>query len=345
MVGHRDPGSTACVVVAVLTHRRPKTLARLLSSFNALAWPDGSRVIVLAVDNDDNESARKIVEQRQSGNAEIRYVCESRRGIPIARNRALDEARAMDADLLCFIDDDEYPDRNWLAALVDCWRETGAHLIGGPVEVTQAPADAAVWSRFVNTSLIGRMKRKNRKTARAAETGRPFTVVTNNWLCDLNWQRRTGVRFNEKLLFSGGSDTAFHRAAMEAGARIAWCPSALVHETMSENRLTLAYQFRRAAAQSITHFRLKHAGVSPMIASRTLAIAAARFVLGAILVFVPVFGIASPVIAIRSLGWSTGRVKALLGRESELYKWSDAGTERSNGYSEMTESAATRLEG
>ncbi|WP_293287344.1 glycosyltransferase [Oricola sp.] len=331
--------------MAVLTHRRPKGLDRLLSSFDTLTRPDCGRLAILVVDNDLNESARDVSLARRTGFAKIHYVCEPRRGIPVARNRALDEAQAMGADVLCFIDDDEYPDSQWLTNLVDCWKKTEAHLIGGPVEVTPLSDRAGTWARFVNASLVGRMRRKNRRTARAAECGRPFTVVTNNWLCDLGWQRRNGVRFDEKLLFSGGSDTAFHRDVKAAGGRIAWCPTARVHETMAPCRLSFPYQFRRAAAQSITNFRIKNRKVSSTVVLRTVTIASVRVVLGVMLVLVPVFGIASPVVAIRSLGWSTGRIQALLGRESELYKWSEGGHGSSETFVDLAASEAPRCEG
>jgi len=308
------------VVVAILTYQRLDMLDTALASCETAFRAADIRAILLVIDNDAAETARPVVARFENRFDEIHYHCEPRRGIPVARNRALDEALALGADALLFIDDDEYPDPEWLARLVACWRETGADLIGGPVEVAAAEAGAGVVQRIINASLAARMRRKNRKTARAAARNGRYTIITNNWLCDLAWQKRTRIRFDETLLISGGSDTAFYRAARKAGCEIAWCPKAQVRETVPLDRLSFEYQFRRAADQSITRFRLKNPEVTPKVAILASGAAAFRFLLGAALLLVPVFGAASPMMAIRSLGWSAGRIQALRGKKSELYK-------------------------
>lgn len=164
------------------------------------------------------------------------------------------------------------------------------------------------------------MRRKNKKSELAPERNKRLTILTNNWLCDLKWQQRTGIEFDETMLVSGGSDTAFFRAAKSVGARVAWCPGARVFETIMPERLSLIYQFKRAAAQSITHFRMKYQTRSTRVVASTLVIAVVRLALGAALFLIPVYGPASPVIAVRSMDWAVGRVSALLGNESELYK-------------------------
>jgi hypothetical protein len=187
------------------------------------------------------------------------------------------------------------------------------------VWVESPPPGIGVWPSFLTQSLAGRAKRKYRATALAAAKGRRFTVVTNNWLCDLRWLVREDIRFDEQMLLSGGSDTMFHRKAKAAGCITAWCPEAIVHETMPPERLTLRYQFHRAASQSINHFRMKNSRISAITASITVINLVIRSVLGGILLIVPIYGWASPVIAVRSLGWSYGRLMALHGAQSKLY--------------------------
>ena len=315
-----DDMKVQSIAVAVLTYKRTDLLEKFLQAFAEMNKPENADVALIVVDNDSSASAQALVEDQRKTIADIHYFVETRRGIPVARNRALDEALRLGADALCFIDDDEYPDPDWLVALVACWRDRGAHLIGGPVEVAPAGSSAGAWQRFVNSSLAARMKRKNRSTADRAATGGRYTVVTNNWLCDLNWQRETGLRFDEKLLDTGGSDTVFFHDARAAGAVTDWSPDAVVHETMTEDRLSLSYQFFRGASQSTNNFRRKHGKVSLPVAMGTVLIAALRFVLGALLLVIPIFGLASPVMATRSLGWSVGRVRALFGGQSTLYQ-------------------------
>jgi len=308
------------VVAAVLTYKRPDTLGKLLAEYASMSRPAGARISLLVVDNDESGSAEAQVNSWRSRSEDIFYVIEKRRGIPLARNRAIDEALARKADALCFIDDDEYPDKQWIVNLVDCWKTTGAQLIGGPVVVAPPLEGATAWQKMVNASLASRQERKNRSVVRAVAEGSRYTIVTNNWLCDLKWLMRTGVRFNENLLVTGGSDTEFFRKARANACVTAWCPDAIVFETMAPERLSLAYQFKRGAYQSVTNFQIKTPQVRPSMILPTMLVAAVRALLGMLLLIVPVFGKASPVMAVRSIGWAFGRMMAVFGSSSKLYK-------------------------
>lgn len=308
------------VVIAVLTYRRPDTLARLLRAVGVLDPVADARRTLLVIDNDAGQSARKLVSSAALGSINVKYVVELSRGIPFARNRALTEAESMGADFLCFIDDDEYPARDWLTQLMHTQRSTGAQLVGGPVRV--APADDSVgwWKSFVNTSLASRALRKEAKTAKAVLAGNKYTIVTNNWLADLRWLADRNMRFDERHRYSGGSDTAFFRACLGNGCTIAWSSGAIVYETILPERLSLAYQYKRGMAQSTNHFHMKtEEGSRPGNVCVTVGVALARAALGVVLLVFPVYGRASPVTAIRSIGWGMGRLNALRGGRSNLY--------------------------
>lgn len=318
-----SPADTAAdqrsIVVAVLTFRRPDLLAALLENYSRIEMPSDCRVELLVVDNDAQASGLPTFSAWRDRLPAARYVVEPRLGIPVARNRALDEALAVGADALCFIDDDETPDSDWLVRLVEAWRQSGATLVGGPVEVAP-PAAAATWmQRLMNASLVARAKRKFHGVASVAARGGRFTIVTNNWLCDLRWLATTGLRFDERLLMTGGSDTAFCRAATAAGCQKAWAADAVVRETIPPDRLTIRYQFWRGMSQSITHHHMKSAPRTPTHCAATIGIAAVRAVLGLMLLAVPVFGVGSLAMGIRSLGWAAGRMQALRGYKSSLY--------------------------
>lgn len=320
-----EPGSAGvrdghvAVVVAALTFQRPDALHELLEGLSQLRMPGNCTVTFVIIDNDVDETAREIVEQWRFRIPGIRYVVEPRPGIPVARNRALVYAWELGADVLCFIDDDESPDQQWLAELVGCWRATGAELIGGPVRVAAPSAVATGWQRLINTSLAARALHKEADAARDSARGRCRTIVTNNFLCDLSFADRSRLRFDEALLVSGGSDTDFFRRAMAAGCRAVWCSTAVVQERIPCDRLSLHYQFRRGLHQSLTHFHLKHPRLTVPLAIMTIATAAMRAVLGLALLAVPIYGLRSLVTAVRSLGWAAGRVAALRGARSTLY--------------------------
>ena len=158
------------------------------------------------------------------------------------------------------------------------------------------------------------------QTAIAASQSEKYTIVTNNWLCDLWWQRESGIRFDNKLRFSGGEDTKFFKEAKQSNCRTEWCDHAVVKETQSLDRLSLRYQYRRAAAQALNHFRMKHGKVTVKNFLAAVLAATIKFILGVFLFLVPVLGIASLVVSVRSLGWSYGRIRAIFGGTAEFYK-------------------------
>lgn len=312
------------ILVACLTYKRGPLLGTLLQSFAALDAPEGADYSVLVVDNDPLGSARPCLDPLMGSIPGLTYVLEPRRGIPVARNAALDYALANDFDALCFVDDDEFVKHDWLAKLVATWRETGAQLVGGPVLVAAPPQEATPFEAFINDSLAARMNRKNAKSAKLASKGAPVTVVTNNWLCALRWMKPKNIRFDERQLYTGGSDASFCKAMRAAGAKIVWSPDALVYETMTRDRLTLAYQFHRGASQSNNHFVMKNPTLTADVLLSALLVSVLKFVTGALLLVVPVFGKASPVVAVRSMGWSVGRIGAIMGFRSRLYEFEPA---------------------
>lgn len=309
------------VVIAVLTYKRPEPLRTCITALQNLDVPTGVQASILVIDNDPDRSVVDASEawRSVSHNLPLTIVHEPRRGIPAARNRALDTATDAGADLMCFLDDDEYPDDDWLAELLRCRKETGAELIGGPVFVADPPSSLGPWKHFINRSLQARARRTMARTGQRFRTGGRFTVVTNNWMCDLAWLARSAVRFDDDLEVTGGSDTVFFHDAVKAGCTPVWCESACVREVMEPARLSLAYQFRRAYSQSINHYRFKHLEKSGFHRLAVAIHAVLRLTTGTLLLLVPVYGIASPVIAVRSIGWAIGRWRALAGGESRLY--------------------------
>jgi GT2 family glycosyltransferase len=108
-----DESSTSGVLppatVAVCTRERPDDLRACLA---ALAHLPGEGHEVLVVDNDPATEVTRGVASEFSG---IRYVREPRRGLNVARNRALREARNQ---VVAFTDDDAVTDPGWLPALL-----------------------------------------------------------------------------------------------------------------------------------------------------------------------------------------------------------------------------------
>ncbi|WP_421726735.1 glycosyltransferase family 2 protein [Bauldia sp.] len=310
------------IVVAVATCRRPRMLGQLLESFSTLRVPDGVAVTFLVIDNAPDAPVEALVETWRPGQPHpVRYVLEREPGIPFARNRGLEEADALGADYLAFIDDDEMVDQDWLTAFVAHLNQQPSHLVGGPVRCLP-PADASVIDAFIFRGVRQRYERKERKNARRRARGKDdgITIITNNWLGDVRWLRGNELRFDARLRYSGGSDTALFHAAKRLGAQTSWCPEAVVHETVPRARLSLPYQFRRARDQAATSFWRKSTDERRSLPVN-VATAAGKMVFGSVLVVIsPVTLGRTLVDGIRLVGYGVGYTLAMAGRRSRHYE-------------------------
>ncbi len=99
---------------------------------------------VTVVDNDAAESAHAVVAALSvSSPVELAYCVEPRRNIAYARNQAIAQSRS---DAIAFIDDDEFPEPDWLTNLflTLCKHQTAGVL--GPVRPFY-PVGTPVWVR------------------------------------------------------------------------------------------------------------------------------------------------------------------------------------------------------
>jgi glycosyltransferase involved in cell wall biosynthesis len=301
-------------------------LRRLLDSLLALDVPDSVTVFVVVIDNDADGSARELCEGFAARAPwDVSHEIEERRGIPIARNRAIAVALERGADLIAFVDDDETVDPQWLAALYRTRQERRLHLVGGPV---RAVSDIAVMSsrqRAILRGTVARYTQKETKTRRLAERAADQAVVlTNNWLADAHWLRSSGLRFDERNPLTGGSDALFFHQAKALGARSGWAPTAVVYEAIPESRLTFRYQVMRARDQSTAWFYREPARSRPLRVGRALIVAAAKTAAGiGWAIALPVAGGTALVQCARMFGGAWGLLRALAGGQSALYRETD----------------------
>jgi succinoglycan biosynthesis protein ExoM len=312
--------TTLIITVAVLTCRRPEPLRRLLESLSQLLIPPNSNVSFIIIDNDPVQSALSVVMGSQPRLNGLKYVHEPRPGIPIARSRAVDEVVAISSDFMAFTDDDEVVDPNWLCELVEVQIATGADLVGGPELCLPNVDKLPLWNRFIEAGVIQRADQKAKKAEKQAKTKNKHVVLTHNWFCRVTQLRDSNLRFDVSCTQSGGSDTVFFHQAKTLGWTTAWAPKAIVREILTPDRLTLTYQFNRGRGQSVANFlrKKKPSGLRSIIGVYFSAFF--RIMAGLFLFVIPVKGVASPIIAVRSMGWAIGRIQALFGGKGMLYR-------------------------
>lgn len=232
-----DGADMTRIAVCAATYNRPEGLARLLKALADLRFEDGAqtKVDIVIVDNSPDRNARALTEGLAGSFPwPLHYVAEERRGITFARNAALRKAEAVAADAIAFIDDDEYPDADWLKALLKRQQSSGAAAVLGAVRPV-FPSKTPGWiikGRFFETHDF----------ADGAELDDAHTA---NVLVDLRVLQRHRLRFDHRFALTGGEDTMLFRALLDHGERIVYAADAVVHETVPESRAKLTWLMRR----------------------------------------------------------------------------------------------------
>lgn len=222
------------ISVCICTFKRPRLLERLLHALERQATNGLFRYSVVVADNDRQASARRVVSDFAAVSLlPVTYAVEERQNIALARNRALENAKG---DFIAFVDDDEFPERNWLLNLFETCKAYGVQGVLGPVKpfFEQEPPP---WMR----------------------KGGFFDRASHPTGYRVGWfEARTGnVLFRREILNgiaqvfrpefgTAGEDVDFFRRMMEKGYVFVWCNEASVYEAVPPARCRPGYLLRRA---------------------------------------------------------------------------------------------------
>jgi exopolysaccharide biosynthesis WecB/TagA/CpsF family protein len=235
--------------IVIPTFRREHFLPRLLERCAAQEGLPSDSYEIVIVDNSPEMSARTIIANLTAGSAaKVRYVHEPRPGISHARNRGILEARG---DFVAFIDDDEVPSPQWLAALLEAQHTHRADAVLGPVR----PLFEGMPRRFANLFRQFFTQSSDMPTGTPIGPNRPFRLASggechrpmasNNALLVKARCFEEAEPFDPRLGLTGGEDTLFFKRLHRRGRRIVWCREALVHEKVTKDRLSPRWVLRR----------------------------------------------------------------------------------------------------
>jgi succinoglycan biosynthesis protein ExoM len=209
-------------------------LARALDSVCLQITNEEFSYEIVVVDNDRLHSAKDTVlhfQRRRS--VAIIYDCEPEQNIALARNRAV---RRANGSLIAFIDDDEYPERDWLSTMYRCLMKHEADAVLGPV-LPSFPPGAPSWLK--KSGLCER----NRN-----ETGSLITKDdkrTGNILLRSTMFKEEGKWFDPSAGLTGGEDGEFIGRQLKKGRKFIWCDEAPVYETVSKERWDAFFYLRK----------------------------------------------------------------------------------------------------
>lgn len=224
------------ITICITTYKRPIALDFLLKKIKILNVKEGYLVNVLIIDNDENKSAWAIYNMhKKSFPFPIYYVLEKRRGISYARNSALKHS-IYRSDFIIFIDDDEYPEKEWLNNLLETQKKYNADIVTGPV-LSVFEEKPPTW-----IEQGGFFNRRRFKTGTRVEY-----VATGNVLIKTSiLLEQNGYFFDNRYALSGGEDTHFFMRLKKQGYSMYWCDEAIVYEKIPKSRVNIKWLVQRS---------------------------------------------------------------------------------------------------
>lgn len=224
---------TKHIDVCVCTYKRPELLKRLLRELAGQETRGLFTYSVVVVDNDRLRSAEAVVlDFAATSTVPVTYDVEPVQNICLARNRGIAHAAG---EFIAFIDDDEFPEKQWLLKLYQAADRDDVAGVLGPVKshFDEKPPDWVIGCKFFD------------------RPGHPTGFVihwaegrTGNLLLKRSILPPGELPFDPK--FHRGGDTDFFRRMAEKGHIFIWCDEAVVFEVVPPARWTRAFMLKRA---------------------------------------------------------------------------------------------------
>jgi GT2 family glycosyltransferase len=117
--------------VVVCSYNGARTLGECLRGLGRLDYPDYE---VIVIDDGSTDATSRVAVEHG-----VRLIRTENRGLSRARNTGMEAATG---EIVVYLDDDAYPDRDWLTYLAATFASTGHAAVGGPN--LPPPADRAV---------------------------------------------------------------------------------------------------------------------------------------------------------------------------------------------------------
>lgn len=221
------------IAVCVCTYRRPEWLQRLLEGLGRQKTGGSFTFSITVVDNDKSASAKQTVMAFASASAvPVTYFVETRQSICLARNLAISQSAG---NFIAFIDDDEFPEADWLLRLYTSCHAYDAAGVLGPVlrHFDESPPKWIIKGPF--------FQRPRHATGFVVpwQEGRTGNVLLRRRIVE-DGQPPFDPRYHR------GQDVAFFRRMIQAGHVFVWCDEGIVHEVVPPLRWTRTFLLKRA---------------------------------------------------------------------------------------------------
>ncbi len=241
---------TSHISVCIPTYKRPNMLGRCLEALQGQEGI-GFTYSIVVVDNDVNQSARKVVQKyQQRSPVSFFYDVEPIQNIALTRNRAVQCAKG---NFIAFIDDDEFPCDNWLINLYSFCRKYNVDGVLGPVKPLFT-SDAPSWLK--RSRICERPSHMNGTVLNHLQTR------TGNVLIKYSILEGEDAPFPPEMGRTGGEDIEFFKRMIARGRVFVWCEEAVVYENIPPDRYRRLYYIEKSMRiGGLTGEMLKNGGL------------------------------------------------------------------------------------
>jgi len=222
-------------VICVCTYKRPDGIRQLLDALTQIS--DAPDIKICVVDNDAAGEGAEVCNNLPADYPfTVHAMVEPQAGISPARNTVVAYALSLKPDFLAFLDDDEYPEPQWLSELLRVQNATGADVVGGPT-ISEFPDN--VPDRVKQNPYFGA------DLGFADEQSCQLQAAGNFLIKADVISTMAPTFFHPAFAQSGGEDLAFFTQLAKNGASMRWAANAIVHEAVPANRLTQSWMKSR----------------------------------------------------------------------------------------------------
>lgn len=297
------------IVIAVPTFRRPRSLKRLLDAVARLET--NANVTVVIADNDaERHEGFDVCAALKDYRWPLDAFIAPERGIAQVRNALVERALTHACDFIAMLDDDEWPEQQWLDAFLKVQAETGADALHGDILRDFETLPGRLAARLDGIApLVG-------------ETG-PVAMIEGSGNILVSRACFEGLAkpcFDPAFALSGGEDRDFFERLRRQGRRFAWAKEAVLHAFVPASRANLRWALLRAYRVGNSDMRvfLKHAH-STSDSAREGAKIAGALLLSPILFVILGLATNRAVDALRRLCRAAGKIAAIRGRVYNEY--------------------------
>jgi succinoglycan biosynthesis protein ExoM len=216
------------VVICIPTFKRPRMLKRLLDAIALLKTQ--AAISVLVADNDaENHAGLDLCRSLTDYPWPLTAVIAHKRGIAQVRNILIEQALKTDARFIAMIDDDEWPQEDWIDQFLACAHATNADVLQGSILFGYGEAADGHGDIRRPTGPVAMLQGAGNLLIRRAV----LEEMQAPW-------------FDPDFALSGGEDRDFFVRLDHAGKRFAWSDEARAHGDVPETRANLGWLLRRA---------------------------------------------------------------------------------------------------